>query len=173
MRTWDAIAIGSGPNGLSAAASVARAGLSVLVIEAADEIGGGARTLALTLPGFPHDICSAIHSLAVSSPAFTAMPQFGLAWIHSEIPLAHPLDGRRAVTLERSLHATATNLGKDADAYHRLFAPIVANWATLTELSTGKIGIPQDAVGLLRVALAESSLPAQDHTWTLGLSRGW
>jgi phytoene dehydrogenase-like protein len=169
VRTWDAIAIGSGPNGLSAAASVARAGLSVLVIEAADEIGGGARTLALTLPGFLHDICSAIHPLAVSSPAFTAMPQFGLAWIHPEIPL----DGRRAVTLERSLRAAATNLGKDADAYHRLFAPIVANWATLTELSTGKIGIPQDAVGLLRVALAESSLPAQDHTWTLGLSRGW
>ena len=148
--------IGSGPNGLSAAASVAEAGFSVLVLEAADEIGGGARTLPLTLPGFLHDTCSAIHPLAVTSPAFIAMPldQYGLAWIHPEIPLAHPLDGGRAVTLERSLHATAANLGKDADAYQRLFAPVVANWTALTELSTGKLRFPQNAAGLLRVAYA-------------------
>ena len=146
--------IGSGPNGLSAAASVVKAGYSVLVIEAADEIGGGARTLPLTLPGFRHDTCSAIHPLAVASPAFMSMPleQYGLAWIHPEIPLAHPLDGGRAVTLERSLGATAISLGKDADAYQRLFAPVVANWTVLTELSTGKLRFPHDAAALARVA---------------------
>ena len=152
MTTWDAIVVGSGPNGLSAAASIAKAGYSVLVIEAAEEIGGGVRTLPLTLPGFLHDVCSAIHPLAIGSPAFTAMPlaQYGLDWVHPEIPLAHPLDGGRAVTLERSLNSTATNLGQDADTYHRLFAAVVANWNTLTELSTGKVRFPKDATGLVR-----------------------
>ena len=146
--------VGSGPNGLSAASSIAKAGYSVLVIEAAEEIGGGARTLPLTLPGFRHDICSAIHPLAVSSPAFTGLPlaEYGLDWIHPEVPLAHPLDEGRAVILERSLTATAKGLGQDAEAYHRLFAPVIANWSLLSELSAGKARFPQNAPGLVRTA---------------------
>jgi len=142
------VVIGSGPNGLTAAVTIAGAGYRVLVLEAAGEIGGGTRTLGLTLPGFLHDICSAIHPLAVSSPALLAMPLglHGLEWIQPAAPLAHPLDGGRSVALDRSLATTATSLGGDGGAYHRLFSPAVRNW----ELLTGNLRIPRDPIGLLR-----------------------
>src|SRR5690242_21886468 len=119
--TWDAVVVGAGPNGLTAAITLARAGLSVLVMEASEEPGGGARTLPLTLPGFLHDICSAIHPLAAASSAFRSMPldRYGLKWVHPEAPLAHPLDGRRAVLLQRAVESTAQSLGPDAHAYGR------------------------------------------------------
>ena len=122
----DAIVVGSGPNGLAAAIALARAGRSVLVLEGRDTIGGGLRTEELTLPGFRHDTCSAIHPLGVASPFMRSVPlaEHGVEWIESPAPLAHPLDGGAAVVLERSLEATAAGLGEDARAWRRLFGPL-------------------------------------------------
>lgn len=125
--------IGSGPNGLSAAIELAAAGLEVTVHEAAAEIGGGARTGELTLPGFKHDICSAVHPLGFASPCFERYPlaEHGLEWIHPEIPLAHPLDDGSAVVLDRSIDTTCAKLGPDGEAWRRLFEPLVAAWPRL------------------------------------------
>ena len=116
--TIDAAIIGSGPNGLAAAVELARAGLKVRVHEAEPTIGGGTRSAALTLPGFVHDLCSAIHPLGAASPYFRTLPlkDHGLEWIHPEIPLAHPLDDGTAVALRRSVEDTARGLGDDAGA---------------------------------------------------------
>lgn len=126
LRT--AIVVGSGPNGLAAAITLARAGIDVTVLEANDSIGGGTRSAPLTLPGFTHDVCSAIHPLGVASPFFRALPlaDHGLEWIHPPVPLAHPLDDGRATLLHRSIDETAAALGHDGDRYRRLFAPLVA-----------------------------------------------
>ncbi len=127
---WDAVVVGAGPNGLSAAVELARNGFSVLVREATDEVGGAARTAELTRPGFLHDLGSAIHPLAVGSPFFDALPLegHGLAWAHPSIPLAHPLDGGRAVVLARSLSDTVRGLGPDGPAWARLVGPFVEAW---------------------------------------------
>lgn len=129
--TWDAVVVGAGPNGLAAAVELARAGLRVLVRERADTVGGGARTEALTEPGFLHDVASAVHPLGVGSPFFASLPleDHGLEWIHPPLPLAHPLDGGSAVALHRSVEETARGLGSDAAAYTRLVAPFVRRWA--------------------------------------------
>jgi phytoene dehydrogenase-like protein len=129
----NAVVIGSGPNGLAAAIELARAGLQVTVYEANATIGGGTRTLELTLPGFRHDVCSAVHPMAVSSPCFGSYPlaEYGLEWIHSEAPLAHPLDDGTAVILERSVDATAANLGADGTAWRRLVEPLARVWPDL------------------------------------------
>ncbi|WP_263418625.1 phytoene desaturase family protein [Terriglobus albidus] len=144
--------VGSGPNGLSAAAVLAQAGYSVLVLEAAEELGGGVKTLPLTVPGFAHDVCSSIFPLAVSSPAFRAMPleSFGLEWVHPEAPLAHPLEGGRAVVLERSLEATARSLEEDADAYRKLLGTTAENWDRLIGIMMGQSGSLKTPGGLFR-----------------------
>src|SRR5688500_9474580 len=105
MSSFDAAVIGSGPNGLSAALRLAQAGRKVVVYELADTIGGSARTLELTLPGFRHDICSAIHPMGIASPYWRTLPldQHGLEWIHPGAPLAHPLLGQPTVMMERSV----------------------------------------------------------------------
>lgn len=132
---FDATVIGSGPNGLAAAITLARASLSVLVLEAMDTIGGGTRTRELTLPGYLHDVCSAIHPLGLASPFFKKLPlnEYGLDWIHPPAPLAHPLDGGRVILLETSIDATAIQLGRDAHAYRRLVTPYVDKLGELSE----------------------------------------
>src|SRR2546427_8896369 len=121
-RTYDAVVVGSGPNGLAAAITLARAGHAVLVIEAKDTIGGGMRTAELTLPGFRHDVCSVVHPFAAASPFTQSLPlrKMRLEWIHPDAPVAHPFDDGTAAVLERSLDATAETLGVDAGAYRRL-----------------------------------------------------
>jgi phytoene dehydrogenase-like protein len=125
--TPDAVVVGSGPNGLAAAITLAEKGRSVLLLEAAETAGGGTRTLELTLPGFLHDICSTIHPLAEASPFFRQLPlaEHGLDLVHPEAPLAHPLDDGTAVMLERSVEETAAGLGPDAEEYRKLMAPFV------------------------------------------------
>lgn len=129
----DAIVVGSGPNGLAAAIALAQAGRSVRVLEAEPQIGGGTRTEELTLPGFRHDVCSAIHPLALASPALTAMPleAHGLRFVHPDLPVAHPLDGGMAAALHRSVDETAALLGPDAEAYRRLIRPAAESWEDL------------------------------------------
>jgi len=129
----DAVVVGSGPNGLSAAIELARSGLRVRVQEAEPAIGGGARSAALTLPGFVHDVCSAIHPMAAASPFFTRLPlaDHGLEWIHPDIALAHPLPDGSAVALVRSVEETAGGLGSDGPAYLRLVAPLANRFQEL------------------------------------------
>src|SRR5262245_45338370 len=154
----DAIVVGSGPNGLAAAITLARAGCSVLVCEANATIGGGARSAELTLPGFLHDICSAVHPLAACSPFFKTLPleRFGLAWIQPEIPLAHPLDDGSAVCLHRDIDLTAEQLGADSRAYQRVMKPLARNWEKLAnEFLQPILHLPRHPV-----ALAQFAIPA-------------
>src|SRR5213078_2117404 len=115
----DAVVVGSGPNGLAAAITLARAGCSVLVCEANTTIGGGARSAELTLSGFVHDVCSAVHPLAAGSPFFKTLPleRFGLEWIQPDIPLAHPFDDGTAACLYRDVDLTAAELYGDLPGY--------------------------------------------------------
>lgn len=133
MPTADAVVVGAGPNGLVAAVTLAEAGRRVIVLEASSTIGGGCRSAELTEPGFVHDICAAVHPLAVASPAFAALQldRHGLRFVHPEVPLAHPLDGGRAGVLHRSIGATMTELGDDGRAWRALIGPAVDHWPDL------------------------------------------
>ncbi len=134
MQTnYDAIVVGSGPNGFAAAITLQRAGLAVLLIEGKETIGGGARSAELTLPGFMHDVCSAVHPLAADSPFFKQLnlEQFGLEYLKPEYAVAHPFDDNSAVTVQSSIEATAAQFGKDADNYKRIFLPLAEEWPSL------------------------------------------
>jgi phytoene dehydrogenase-like protein len=157
----DAVVVGAGPNGLAAAIVLARAGRSVVVLEAADTVGGGMRTAELTLPGFRHDICSAIHPGAVGSPFLRSLrlEEHGLEWIHSPAPLAHPFDDGTAVLLERSVAATAAGLGRDGVAYRRLFEPLVEVADDLADLVLAPLRRPHSLRAAARFA-ASALLPA-------------
>jgi len=148
-----AVVIGSGPNGLAAAILLARAGLPVTVYEASAEIGGGVRSAELTLPGFVHDVCSAVHPMA-ASPCFDRFPlaEHGLEWIHPEAPLAHPLDDGSAVMLERSIEHTCAGLGVDAPAWRRLMEPFVRAWPELRHGVLGPLAMPRRPALMARFA---------------------
>ena len=135
---------------------LARAGLDVVVHEAEDVVGGGSRTLELTLPGFRHDVCSAIHPLAIASPVFRELG-LGVDWIEPPVQLAHPLDDGTAVAVERSVAATAAGLGGDGEAYAELLRPFLDAWPSLARLRPPLIGPRPLLAGLAAArALAES-----------------
>src|SRR6478736_4083534 len=152
----DAVVVGSGPNGLAAAIVLARAGLTVRVLEAADSVGGGARSAELTLPGFVHDVCSAIHPLGVASPFFRTLPlaDHGLEWIEPPAALAHPFDDGTAALLERSPDAAALGLGEDDGRWRRVFEPLAGNTEPLLEDRLARS--PSAAFGLMLGLLAHA-----------------
>jgi phytoene dehydrogenase-like protein len=132
---FDVVVIGSGPNGLAAAIALQQKGLSVLIMEGKNEIGGGLRSAELTLPGFVHDICSAVHPLAAASPFFETLPldKFGLRYIYPPLSAAHPFDDGEAAILTHSIADTARALGKDECAYTRLMADVVRDWPMIAD----------------------------------------
>jgi phytoene dehydrogenase-like protein len=159
----DAFVVGSGPNGLAAAIVLAGAGLTVEVREAAPEPGGGARTAPLTLPGFRHDLFSAVYPLGVASPFFRSLPlaRYGLEWIQPPAAVAHPLDDGTAAVLERSVEATSAALGADGPAYRAMTAPFVARWPELVADVLGPLHVPRHPLLLARFGVG-ALLPA---TW--------
>jgi phytoene dehydrogenase-like protein len=165
MKSYDAIVVGAGPNGLSAAIVLASAGLSVLVREANPTIGGGTRSLEVTLPGFLHDICSAIHPMAAASPFFRSLPlqQHGLEWIQPPLPLVHPFDDAPPAMLDRNMDITGSSIAPDAASYHRLMSPLVDHWQQLVpEILSAPIHIPSHPFAMagfgLRALLPATSL---------------
>jgi len=146
----DAIVIGSGPNGLAAAIALAQAGWKVTVFEAERTIGGGARSAELTLPGFVHDVCSAVHATAVASPFFRTLPlaKYGVEWIEPPAMLAHPFDDGTAAIVERSVDATATGLGRDRASYTRLFGGLVRAWPRLESSVLGPLRWPRHPLAM-------------------------
>lgn len=157
---YDVVVVGSGPNGLAAAITLADKGLSVLVVESQSSVGGGMRSAELTLPGFVHDVCSSVHPLGAASPVFRAfgLEQHGLEWVHPPAPLVHVLSDDEIVTLERSVGATAQQLGHDEAAYHRLLEPFVERFPSLIEMLLGPLRWPADPLLFARFGL--SALPS-------------
>lgn len=156
-RSYDAVVVGAGPNGLAAGIRLAQEGLSVLIIEANETIGGGSRSVELTLPGFVHDVCSAIHPMAAASPFFRSLEleRHGLEWVHPELPLAHPLEGGRAAVLARTIDETSNALGRDGASYRKLMAPFVESWEDLVSEILGPIlHAPKRPILLGRFGLA-------------------
>lgn len=158
---YDAVVVGSGPNGLSAAIVLARAGLSVVVLESRDTIGGGTRSAELTLPGFVHDIGSAIHPLAAASPLFQRLPltEHGLDWIYPPVAAAHPFDNGQAALLTGSVADTARSLGADEQTYRNLLEPTVRHWPTLAVDVLGPLRFPEHPLDMARFGL-DAVLPA-------------
>ncbi len=168
-KDYDAVVVGAGPNGLSAAIVLQQAGLSVLLLEAKDSIGGGLRTEALTLPGFLHDVCSAIHPMAAASPFFATLPldRYGLEYIHPPFAAAHPFDDGSAAVLTSSLEETAAKLQADENTYLRLMKPLVHNWSSLLPDLLGPFhwpAHPAAMAGFGRLALSAATKLARRFT---------
>ncbi|OLB24459.1 MAG: FAD-dependent oxidoreductase [Actinobacteria bacterium 13_2_20CM_68_14] len=170
-----AVVIGSGPNGLAAAITLARAGLEVEVHEAEEQLGGGLRSAELTLPGFVHDVCSSVHPLSLASPLFRTL-ELDVDWVQPDAPAAHPFDDGTAVLLERSLLATAAGLGRDDGAYRRLVGPLVESWPEVERVLLGphplsprtllqlgdRLG-PRGLAAALRAGLSSARALAEGH----------
>jgi len=154
-KDFDAVVVGSGPNGLAAAILLQQQGLSVLIIEGKDTIGGGLRSTELTLPGFVHDICSAIHPLAIASPFFKKLPlaAHGLRYILPDLAVAHPFDDGEAATLYHSVQETATAFGVDEKTYLDLMQPMINNWHLMDTDLLGPIGFPKNPLAMARFGL--------------------
>lgn len=154
-REYDAIVVGSGPNGLAAAITLRQQGLTVLVVESKSEIGGGLRTAALTLPGFSHDICSAIHPLGAGSPFFNTLPlaKFGLEYIYPEIAAAHPFDDGTAAILKNNIQETAEGLGEDKENYLKLIGPLCDVWPLIAGDVLAPLHFPEHPLAMARFGL--------------------
>ena len=163
-RDYDAIVVGAGPNGLAAAITLQQAGVAVLLVESKSEIGGGMRTAELTLPGFKHDVCSAVVPMAVSSPFFRSLSlnEFGLEYVYPEIEAAHPFDDGTAALLLRSLDKTASLLGPDEKKYIDLLQPITNYWPDIEKDVLGPLHFPQHPVDMMKFGL--KALPSAIHT---------
>lgn len=153
--SYDAVVVGAGPNGLAAAITLQAQGLSVLLIEGKSSIGGGLRSAELTLPGFTHDICSAIHPLGAGSPFFNTLPleAHGLEWVRPTIAAAHPFEDGTAAALLDTVEATAKSLGKDEAAYRRLMGPLAKEWPSLAPQLLGPLRFPHHPLSLARFGL--------------------
>ena len=151
-KDYDAVVVGAGPNGLAAAIELAKRGKRVCVYEANETIGGSARSAALTLPGFVHDICSAVHPLAAGSPFFKSLSlaEYGLQFVSSPAAVAHPFDDGTALLLHRSIDETASQLGADARSYRRLLTPLVRDWEILAPELLGPIHLPRHPLAMAR-----------------------
>jgi phytoene dehydrogenase-like protein len=152
MSQVDAVVVGAGPNGLAAAIVIAQTGRRVIVFESDEAIGGGCRSAELTLPGFTHDVCSAVHPFAVVSPFFRSLPlaAHGLEWICPPVMLAHPFDDGAAACVYRSLERTVDELGEDGPAYGRLLRPLVDSWPRIADSVLGPPTWPRHPIALAR-----------------------
>lgn len=152
MSTPGAVVVGAGPNGLAAAVALAQAGRPVTVLEAAETIGGGARSAELTLPGFLHDVCSAVHPLAAASPFFRSLPlaRYGLEWVNPPAALAHPFDDGAAVLLWPSIGQTASGLGADGASYQGLMEKLRGIWPRIEDAVLGPLAWPRHPAALAR-----------------------
>lgn len=161
---YDAVVVGSGPNGLAAAVTLAKRGLHILVIEGRDQIGGGTRTAELTLPGFHHDVCSSVHPLGVASPFFRSVPmqEFGVEWLTPEVSAAHPLDGGKGTAALLSLESTIALLGEDGNAYRMLLEPALKQWQEILPDLLAPLHFPEKPLEYMRTG-AIGLLPA---TWS-------
>jgi phytoene dehydrogenase-like protein len=167
-KDYDAVVVGSGPNGLAAAITLQQTGLSVLLLEAKKTLGGGLRCAELTLPGFIHDVCSAVHPLAVSSPFFSTLPlnNFGLEYIFPPVAAAHPFDDGSAANLVQSIIKTAETLNGDADFYNSFMSELVKNWPQLKDFVLGPFTFPKHPVTAAKFgycALSSSYQFAKKH----------
>lgn len=159
--SYDAVIVGAGPNGLAAAVEIARAGRSVLVLEATETVGGGSRSAELTEPGFVHDVCSAIHPLGAASPFFRRLP-LDFEWVHADVPLAHPLDDGTAVVLSRSVGDTAAGLGADATRYVKLMGRLVQHADDIVEGLLSPLRVPRHPLLVGRFGVLSALSAASD-----------
>lgn len=162
-RDYDAIVVGSGPNGLAAAIVMRQQGLRVLLIEGKDKIGGGLSSAELTLPGFMHDVCSAIHPLAVASPFFRTLPlaNHGLSFIQPHLAAAHPFDNGNAAVLHHSIEQTAQYLGADKSTYIDLMQSVAATWPLIEKDALGPLHYPQHPLAMAGFGL--KALTSANH----------
>jgi len=152
---YDAVVVGAGPNGLAAAIVMQQAGLQVLLVEGKDTVGGGLRSEEPLLPGCVHDICSAIHPMALQSPFFSSLPlaEHGLRYVQPPVLAAHPLEGREAIGLYTSLSDTANQLGIDKQRYMHLFKPLIEMWPDIVGDVLAPLHFPQEPIKMLHFGM--------------------